>query len=139
MACRFCEEFKKNKLIISSSDHAFALLSNPRLVEGQSLVIPKRHVEYPGELTDNEIIDIFQLIEKIRKRMLDSGMATGVDIRQNYRPFLTQSRVKVDHIHFHVLPRTNEDELYGRSMRFETELFTDLSAEEINKVRKQLT
>ncbi len=62
--------------------------------------------------------------------MLASGLATGCDVRQNYRPFLVQGRLKVDHVHFHILPRTFQDELYEKSMRFETDMFQDMTERE---------
>jgi diadenosine tetraphosphate (Ap4A) HIT family hydrolase len=57
-------------------------------------------------------------------------VAEGVDVRQNYRPFLAPSKLKVDHVHFHVLPRTNEDELYQKSMKHEADLFAELTTTE---------
>lgn len=43
---------------------------------------------------------------------------------------MKQGRVKVDHTHYHVYPRTNEDELYQQVERYETPLFIDLSKDE---------
>ena len=62
----------------------------------------------------------------------------GCDIRQNYRPFIRQGRLKIDHMHFHLLPRESEDELYKKSMIFERELFKDLTKEELNESQKFL-
>lgn len=71
--------------------------------------------------------------------MIVSKLATGCDVRQNYRPFLPQGRVKIDHLHFHVLPRTNEDELFTVSMRFERELFKALPSDERDHILSLLT
>ena len=86
-------------------------------------------IEHPNQLGEDELLAIFSLINQVRDKLLQT-IATVVDIRQNYRPFLLQSRVKVDHDHFHVMSRTDKDELYERSMKFETDLFTDLLPKE---------
>lgn len=127
--CRFCDLQKEQHLIIKETALSVVILSNPRLMFGHTLVLPKRHIEKPDELTADELQDIFKNILFAESKLLAGG-ATGCDIRQNYRPFLPESRVKVDHVHFHVLPRTLDDELYQKSMRYETELFLDLSEEE---------
>ena len=62
----------------------------------------------------------------------------GVDVRQNYRPFKPQSPLKVNHVHFHVLPRSEGDYLYKVSERFEADLFADLDDLERDEVAKLL-
>ncbi len=131
--CPFCSLETQTERMVEQTELAIVLLSNPRLMRGHTLVIPKRHVEKPWELTQDERLEIFKLIDKYELRLLN-GEATGADIRQNYRPFLMQSRVKVDHVHFHILPRTLEDELYHKGMKFEHELFADLSDSERNEM-----
>jgi diadenosine tetraphosphate (Ap4A) HIT family hydrolase len=138
--CPFClgDKHPRNR-ILKETKYSICLLSNPRLVKGHALVTPKRHIEYPGDLTRDELADIFKNIEWIRSKLLAGKLGTGVDIRQNYRPFLPQSRLKLDHVHFHVLPRTFQDEIYHRAMHRETELFEDLDDEECKEVRDVLS
>lgn len=112
---------------------SYVVLSNPRLVKGHSLVIPKRHIEEPWELSSDELLDIFKQIDWVREKLLAS-LAEGVDIRQHYRPFLPQGRIKVDHLHFHVLPRILNDDIFQVSMQHETKLFTDLTPDERDEV-----
>lgn len=102
---------------------------------GHTLVVPNRHVEKPWELADDELVAIFSDIKWVESVLLKT-IATGCDIRQNYRPFLPQGRTKVDHVHFHVLPRTSEDQLYQTSMKYETQLFKDLSEQEETSIQK---
>jgi len=99
---------------------------------GHTLVVPVRHVEHPDELREAEVLAVFQAIRYVRTR-LPNSVAEGIDIRQNYRPFIAQSRLKVDHVHFHILPRTNEDELYQKSMVHEAAVFMDLEPAERDK------
>lgn len=133
--CPFCDPKDR---VLKENVQAQVLLSNPRKVPGHFLVIPKRHITEPWELTTSELQDIFQLIFLVEQRILAAGLGTGVDIRQNYRPFLKASRVKVDHVHFHVYPRSLEDYLYSVSEKFETDLFADLDPTEAAAVAKIL-
>ena len=120
--CPFCDVTDR---IIIDNKHAQAFLSNPRKVPGHCLVTPKRHLEQPWELTTEELRDIFELLFIIEQKLVNK-LGEGADIRQNYRPFLDQSRLKVDHVHFHLYPRYKDDYLYQVSEKFETDLFTDL-------------
>jgi len=135
--CPFCNLQKEQTRIIRITELTTVLLSNPRLMPGHTLVVPKRHVEKPWELTTNEIQAIFEDIFWIEVKLLENG-AEGCDIRQNYRPFLAQSKIKINHVHFHVLPRTNKDELYKKSMKFEADLFKDLSNTERQEMARLL-
>lgn len=134
-SCPFCEIDHEKTRIVRKDKFVTTILSNPRLVPGHTLVIPNRHVYEPWKLKDEEIIAVFRAINYARTKLLKS-MATGCDIRQNYRPFIKQNSLKVDHVHFHVLPRTNEDELYQKSMQFEKEIFADLTDNEREKMLK---
>ena len=131
--CPFCEIDHEKTRVIRKDKLVTTILSNPRLMPGHTLVIPNRHIEEPWELSNEEILAVFEAVNYARTRLLDS-IATGCDVRQNYRPFIAQNRLKVDHVHFHVLPRTNEDELYRESMRFEKEIFAELTPEERTRI-----
>jgi diadenosine tetraphosphate (Ap4A) HIT family hydrolase len=133
--CPFCT--LKDK-ILRENDTAQVVLSNPRKVPGHFLVMPKRHVEKPWELTNEELKDIFEHINFVEQRIIGK-LGEGCDIRQNYRPFLQQSKLKVDHVHFHVIPRSLEDYIYSVSERFETDLFAALDDKEAAEVTKLIT
>lgn len=135
MSCPFCNLQSEKTRTIKSGKLTTIILSNPRLMPGHTLVVPNRHVEKPWELADDELVAIFSDIKWVESVLLKT-IATGCDIRQNYRPFLPQGRTKVDHVHFHVLPRTSEDQLYQTSMKYETQLFKDLSEQEETSIQK---
>lgn len=132
--CPFCNPTER---VLKSNAHAQVILSNPHKVPGHFLVVPKRHVEKPWELRHEELTDIFDLIFLIEQKILGK-LGDGVDIRQNYRPFLQQSKLKVNHVHFHVYPRSLHDYIYKVSEQFETELFADLDPVEAKEVAKLL-
>lgn len=128
--CPFCDPEDR---VLKENKQALVILSNPRKVPGHFLVLPKRHIEQPWDLTKDELVDIFELIFLVEQKILGK-LGDGVDVRQNYRPFLTQSELKVNHVHFHVYPRSLEDYLYKVSEQFETQLFADLDPVEAKAV-----
>jgi len=132
--CPFCNP---NERILKENEHALVVLSNPHKVPGHFLVLPKRHVEKPWELSHEELADIFDLIFFIEQRIIGK-LGDGCDVRQNYRPFMKQSDLKVDHVHFHVIPRALDDYIYKVSEQFETELFAELDDVERSAVEKLL-
>lgn len=132
--CPFCNVGKQ---VLKSNAHASVILSNPRKVPGHFLVIPNRHVEKPWELTKDELVGVFELINFLEQRIIGK-LGDGCDVRQNYRPFLGQNGLKVDHIHFHVLPRASEDYIYQVSEHYDSELFAELDPTEAKAVAKIL-
>lgn len=134
--CRFCN---LGSQVVKENEHAVVVLSNPRKVPGHILVLPKRHITEPWQLTAEELTDVFKLIFFVEQRLLKGGLGTGVDIRQNYRPFIAENKLKVDHVHFHVIPRAHEDYIYSVSEKFEKDLFADLDNLERKEVEKLLT
>jgi diadenosine tetraphosphate (Ap4A) HIT family hydrolase len=123
--------------IIIERKTAALILSNPKKIAGHFLVIPKRHVEKPWELTSEEQSDIFELILLVQKTLYDNKIAPGSDICEHYRPFIKQGRIKVDHIHYHVLPRNMFDRIYNTIEKHETEEFYEkLDAEEASRFKR---
>lgn len=133
--CPFCNI--KPSEVIKSNEHALVVLSNPRKVPGHALVLPKRHIEEPWQLTADELTDIFKLIFFLEQRFLGK-LGDGVDIRQGYRPFKKQDELKKNHVLFHVIPRAKDDYLYTVSEKFEKDLFAELDNLERKEVEKLL-
>lgn len=132
--CPFCSTGER---VLKSNKHAEVILSNPRKVPGHFLVVPKRHVEKPWELSQDELSDIFELIFFVEQKILGK-LGDGCDVRQNYRPFMQQGKLSVKHIHFHVIPRSRDDYIYQISEKYDTELFADLDSAEAREVAKLL-
>lgn len=121
--------------MVTEGRYVFTALSNPRLMPGHLLIIPKRHIEKPSELTGEERAELFEMVITFQEKILQK-VATGCDIRQNCRPFLPQGKLKVNHLHFHLLPREFEDELYSKSMIYEKTIFQNLPEEEAAKFQQ---
>lgn len=133
--CPFCEPKDR---VLKENEHAVVILSNPRKVPGHVLVLPKRHVEEPWELTPQELQGIFELIFFVEQKIVGK-LGDGVDIRQNYRPFKAHTtNFAANHILFHVIPRAKDDYIYTVSERFERDLFAELDGVEAKEVAKLL-
>ena len=132
MDCPFCQDnfnHKENRMIFSGKE-VFVITSNPRLIFGHLLVIPKRHIERPSEMTASERQEIFETILKFQDMILEK-LGGGCDIRENYRPFQKQNDLKVDHIHFHLIPRQNDDEIYTVYENLQRNVFKKMTDEEV--------
>ena len=134
MTCPFCQKnfnHIKNRIIYEGKN-IFVMLSNPRLVTGHLLVIPKRHFERPSDMTKEERKEIFDVVLEFQEKIL-ANIATGCDIRENYRPFVKQNDLKVDHIHFHLIPRELNDEIYEKYEKTQREVFQTMNDKEIEE------
>jgi diadenosine tetraphosphate (Ap4A) HIT family hydrolase len=131
--CPFCSLEGR---VLLQNKQANSFLSNPRMVPGHFLVTPKRHVTKLWDLAPREVADIFKLLAFIQKRLVLTFSA-GCDIRQNYRPYMGQDGIKVDHIHFHILPRAANDKLW-QFEKPERALFEPLSSAEAGRMAKLL-
>ena len=138
--CVFCEIISRNKKnetqFISESKHSFIILGNPSLTKGHLLIIPKKHVEKISELKNFEKKDLFNEIEKFQELLPQKF--SGCDIHQNYRPFLLQGRLKVDHLHFHIIPREFKDKIWKNYGKFQDKIFKDLNNKKLNETRNEI-
>jgi diadenosine tetraphosphate (Ap4A) HIT family hydrolase len=132
-ACPFCSPLEH---VVKENDLAQAILSDPHKVPGHILVMPKRHVEKPWDLEKVELLAVFELINFIEQRFI-GHLGDGMDVRQSYRPFLPQDKLKINHMTFHVIPRSEDDYLHQVSGQYEDGLYAeldDLEAKEVNKL-----
>ncbi len=136
MPCPFCHILRdESTRIIKEGNLVVTFLSNPRLMPGHILVAPKRHIEKPWELSSEERQELFDTLLTYQEK-LTSTFATGCDIREHYRPFLPEGKVKVNHIHFHLQPREPEDDLYQKAQIGEKELWQNLEENETARIVK---
>jgi diadenosine tetraphosphate (Ap4A) HIT family hydrolase len=134
IGCPFCNPLER---VIKSNKTAQLLLSDPRKVPGHFLITPKEHIEKPWDLNAVELKDIFELIFFVEKKIIGK-LGDGCDIRQNYRPFVEQNALKLDHVHFHVIPRSHKDYIYDKVEKYETDIYAELDDHERESVIKLL-
>jgi histidine triad (HIT) family protein len=136
--CPFCDIVSQGRVLLRETSLVVVILSNPRLMPGHTLVIPKRHVERMVELTSEERVEMLNTAIEMEERLLAAG-APGCDIRQHYRPFLPRGAIKVNHVHIHVQPRSLEDELFRQAEKGERALFAPLSDAERDEWQGKLS
>lgn len=138
--CEFCYLRKKER-IFYSDDKIVAFLAKDAVGPGQSLVIPKEHVENISELEYDMICRIFSLCKLVSRALVEVFHADGVNIICNNGEYAGQT---VSHLHIHVVPRFRGDvvnsklwlnqELFDRLYEPTTQDFERMVA----KIRKQM-
>ena len=133
--CPFCTTVRKEGRMLKEGKYMYVILSNPRLMPGHLLVIPKRHVMRLVELTKEERDELLDLLIEFEEKILQKLFA-GCDIRQNYKPYVENNRTSVKHFHFHLQPRNLNDELHQTIDPVHKPLYQDLPAEEKGQMVK---
>lgn len=139
MKCVFCDIVtNKKEKIIRESKNTYTILSNPYLLKGHCLVIPKKHYKSILEIPEGILHELIKEVKIVEKILLEKFGASGCDIRQHYRPFQKENHLKINHLHFHVIPREFEDELYKKSMIYEKNVFKELDDKTYEEVMEIL-
>nr|MBI5455800.1 HIT family protein [Candidatus Levybacteria bacterium] len=135
-SCAFCSD-EIYKRVIEEGEHAIVFLSNPRLAFGHILIVPKRHTQKLTDLTKDETKEIMNFLTKYQERVIKK-ISKGTIIVTNYKPYKPDSKTRVNHFHFHILPINQGDEYETEVESKKSTLYKDLSEEENVKVTKLL-
>ncbi|KIK69874.1 hypothetical protein GYMLUDRAFT_67133 [Collybiopsis luxurians FD-317 M1] len=126
--CIFCKiikgEIPSFKLI--ETDLSYSFLDIGPISKGHAMVIPKYHSAKLHELPDEYLSDILPIAKKIA---LAQG-AENYNVLQNNGALAHQV---VPHVHFHVIPKPNEEE--GLIVGWPTK---DTGKEELQKIYEEL-
>ena len=76
------------------------------IVHGHCLVVPKRHVERLEDLTEIEVVDLFEPARRVSDTLLSGLGASGVNWALQDGVDAGQS---VPHFHLHIIPRRSGD------------------------------
>lgn len=110
--CFFCKvlsnpEDEQANLLVTTKQSCIVMLNKYPYTSGHLLIAPKRHIANFKELTDPELIEIFQTIrqstEILEQVLSPSGFNIGVNIGNVAGAGLP------GHIHFHIVPRWTGD------------------------------
>lgn len=86
-------------------------------------------------MNEEERKEIIDFVIEFEEKILDK-LASGCDIRQNFKPYVKNSRTHVNHLHFHLHPREFKDELHEKADVYRNPLYRDLPEEEKGKLSK---
>lgn len=108
--CIFCKIVEgvlpSNK--IYEDKNVLAFLDIAPVHPGHVLVIPKKHFANMEEIPENLLVDLIKIVKKIGLAVKKGLNYEGYNIQENNDPIAGQI---VPHIHFHIIPRIEEDGL----------------------------
>ncbi len=108
--CIFCKivagEMPSTKLF--ENDHVLAFLDIYPGAQGHSLVIPKKHYVNLIDVPEKELQEVIKIVKKIGVAQVNGLGAHGFNVHQSNNKEAGQV---VFHLHFHVLPRKENDGL----------------------------
>ena len=107
----FCSgEIRKG--IVYESEHTFVLCDIAPVMPGHVLLIPRRHVYDMADLGEEEFLDFFEVLRKVRPVMLKlySDSSGSYDMTAQIGEYSGRS---VRHFHMHIIPRKKTDPYQG--------------------------
>jgi histidine triad (HIT) family protein len=110
MACVFCELMDSGDarwVAREPSVVAFLPLSGSELAPGHTLVVPRRHAVSVLDANESVVIATAALVRRVSRAMVAALDATGVVVLNASGPGSGQT---VPHLHFHVVPRWDDEE-----------------------------
>ncbi len=111
VGCTFCrpdEELEKR--IVNRGKGFISFFSNPRFRRDHLLVVPEYHHTSAYKMGAELLGRVAYEAESIAN-VVDHGY--GSVVIQKSQPLQEENGIKMDHIHFHVWPRTKDDEKNG--------------------------
>jgi histidine triad (HIT) family protein len=130
--CIFCKiargEIPSYKVYEDEENLAF-LDASPEM-EGHTLVIPKKHIENVFDIDKETLEKIIEVSRKVAVLMKENFKVDGVNLANNSGKDAGQV---VQHIHFHILPRFEND---GKDLKSSGEKSQNKNFEEILKKLK---
>jgi len=102
--CIFCS--KPQTEIITENQLALAFYDKFPVNEGHTLVIPKRHVSFLFEASEEELVAINELLFKVKDILDSKYKPAGYNIGVNVGEAAGQT---IFHLHYHIIPRYNGD------------------------------
>lgn len=106
--CIFCDIIngKIPSYKIYEDDYTYAFLDISNDANGHTLVIPKKHCENLLDVDVDTLNNVVKTIQKVSKHYVNNCGAKGVNILNANGKEAEQT---VFHLHFHILPRFEND------------------------------
>ncbi len=102
--CPFCTI--EDGFVVLMTETAFAIKDGYPVSKGHTLVVPRKHVANLFELARHEQLALWDLVERVRERLVEEHQPDGFNIGLNDGLAAGQT---VPHVHVHVIPRYNGD------------------------------
>ncbi len=132
MVCLFCDILsgKKNGHFIYEDDLHISILDRYPIDTGHSLIIPREHHELITDMKSSDVGEMFSIVPKIAKAILDATGADAFSVGQNNGRAAKQI---VPHVHVHIIPRYNHKGTIWTKRSIEDDAELSKLAEKIKK------
>ncbi|MBA3722361.1 MAG: HIT family protein [Parachlamydiaceae bacterium] len=104
--CAFCDQKILDNQMFYEDKLVMGLYTHKPITPGHALIIPKRHVQRLEQLTDEEMVHVFNAIKKIDRAVASVFGTSSYLILQKNGIEVGQT---VPHVHFHYIPRKAGD------------------------------
>ena len=101
--CPFCILERE---IILETELSFAIFDGFPVNEGHALIIPKRHTANYFDLTFEEQVDCFELLNRVKLIVQEKYNPAGFNVGININEAAGQT---MPHVHIHFIPRYDGD------------------------------
>lgn len=110
--CIFCKIIKGDipSFKIYEDEYTYAFLDIAKDVDGHTLVIPKKHVVNVLDSDEETLHHVLDTVKKISNHYTNDLGYTGVNV---YNCSGEDAHQSVFHLHFHIVPRKNDDGING--------------------------
>tara|TARA_B100000886_G_scaffold311614_1_gene247049 strand:- start:731 stop:1102 length:372 start_codon:yes stop_codon:yes gene_type:complete len=106
MSCEFCQKSILKRIIVSSKSIIAIYDQNP-VSKYHAIIIPKRHFRSFFEIKKDELIEVFEILKKLKKIILKKDKSIkGFNFGVNLGKLAGQI---INHCHFHLIPRRIND------------------------------
>ena len=123
--CVFCAIINKDEQasIVFENDFSISFMDRYPLNRGHLLVIPKQHYQYLTDMENNDVAQLFEIVNMLSKHVWKIVNADGLNISQSNGLAASQD---IFHVHIHIIPRfindTDNDSWPSRKITTEQEL-----------------
>ena len=109
--CPFCAivSGSLDSAVLYEDADTLAFLDITAVVEGHTLVIPRRHADDLWQITEGQAAAVMRTVHRMAAQMRTKLQPDGLTLFQANRPAGWQD---VFHLHVHVVPRWTEDDLH---------------------------
>lgn len=104
--CPFCNIKNYKDEIVCETELSISILDRYPVSVGHTLVIPKRHVKNYFDLTQDEVVDLWSMVNNVKESLDYMYKPDGYNIGINVGEVAGQT---IPHCHIHVIPRYNGD------------------------------
>jgi len=122
--------------VVSRSRHGFAVLNTYPYNGGHVLIVPYKPIQDLDDLTDDENLDMFRLLQRtkcaIQSTMNPDGFNIGLNLGRSAGAGIEE------HLHWHIVPRWNGDTNFMPAIG-QTTVLPEALAETAAKLRAALS